>query len=86
MSKSHAEIHTSALERTMIRTLAVLGLLVVAAQALSLSQLKGIKLKSVVNGKVEAVVSSSASELFKKSSFPFSKSDPCVIFAVRRPG
>ena len=71
----------------MLRVLS-LALLFVAVQALSLSQLKSIKLKPVVDGAVNAVIPTEAGELLKKkSSFPqLSKSDPTVIFAVRRPG
>ena len=70
----------------MLRVLS-LALLFVAVQAVSLSQLKSIKLKPVVNGAVNAVIPTEAGELLKKSSFPqLSKSDPTVIFAVRRPG
>ena len=43
---------------------------------------------AVVDGAVNAVIPTEAGELLKKkSSFPqLSKSDPTVIFAVRRPG
>ena len=57
-----------------------------ACAALSLSQLKRIKLKPVSNGRVDAIAYTSAAELIKKSSFPLKKSDPTIIFAVRRPG
>ena len=60
---------------------------VASIYGISLNQLNSIKLKPVKNGAVNAVKYTSAYELLNsKSSFPFSKPDPILIFAVRRPG
>ena len=76
----------SAVSSTMMLRVVVAFLLLVGSSSLSLSTLKGIKLKPVFNGEVTALIDTSAAELIKKSALPLSKSDPTVIFAVRRPG